>query len=243
MTTTSQIRSRPLDDLARFRWHTGAEPTPVSPDSAPGLLFRDIGPVATAQFLRTGLRRLAGPMTPITYLRTADYREPYIDYGAIGRLVVLQPMKLCSWHSGLPHIYIAAAARMPGADALAFVPGGIDLHEATLRLDGVRTPDEAREAFAAADNAAARAEHLAHLDHLNTECAATERFARRLRIALQIGDTATRERLCECLSRHGFDESDLCSAWHHLKNERRELLKEMLPRMHEQATSWIRCEQ
>src|SRR5262245_32186813 len=100
-------------NLARFRWHTGAEPFRVESDAAPALLFRDIGPVAMEQFLRGGLGRLAGPMTPITYLRTADYREPYTDHARIGRLVVLRPMELHPWHSGLPHIYIADAAQTP----------------------------------------------------------------------------------------------------------------------------------
>ena len=44
----------PVENLARFRWHTGAEPIPVSADAAPSLLFRDIGPIAMAQFLRAG---------------------------------------------------------------------------------------------------------------------------------------------------------------------------------------------
>ncbi len=231
------------ENLARFRWHTGAEPLPVAAETAPALLFRDIGPVAMQQFLRSGLRRLAGPMTPITYLRTADYQEPYHDYGAIGRLVVLQPMSLSPWHSGLPHIYIAAAARMPNADALAFVPGGIDLHEATRRLEGVRTANEAREAFAGKDSDSGRAAHLAHLECLTAECASTERFARPLRVALQMGNATDCEHLRDCLARHDVNESDLCTAWHHLEQQRREWLKEVLPRMLEEARPWICCEQ
>ncbi len=229
------------DNIARFRWHTGAEPTPVSPEAAPPVLFRDIGPVAMAQFLRTGLRRLAGPMTPITYLRTADYREPYTDHGPIGRLVVLRPMELRPWHSGVPHIYIAAAARLPEADALGFVPGSLDLGQATLLIEGARTAAEAREAFSRFDSTAVREDHLNHLDRINEECRQAEQLAHPLRITFQTGSPSTREHLRELLSRHGLDESDLCAAWHHLALERRELLREILPRVSEQAASLIRC--
>src|ERR1700756_1385904 len=111
------------ENLARFRWHTGAEPAPVlEPESLP-LLFRDIGPEAMARFLRGGLRRLAGPFTPITYLRTADYREPYTDYARIGRLVLLRPQEVQPWHSGREHIFISAASLMPDTDSLGFIPG------------------------------------------------------------------------------------------------------------------------
>ena len=226
----------PAENLARFRWHTGVNPTPVAPDAAPPLLFRDIGPVAMAQFLSRGLRRLAGPMTPLTYLRTADYREPYIDHGRIGRLVVLRPMELHPWHSGLPHIYIAAAVRIPDAGVMGFVPGDLDLHEAARLLDGVQNANEAREAFAAADTFAAREEHLEHLSRLNAEAASTERLAQPLRVALQTGSTSTRERLSDIFAGHGLTESDLCAAWHHLAPGRRERLKEILPLLSEQLS-------
>jgi hypothetical protein len=241
--TTMITCAHPVDNLARFRWHTGAEPTPIPPDAPLPFLFRDVGPVAMAQFLRSGLRRLAGPMTPITYLRTADYHEPYTDYDGIGRLVVLHPMKLHPWHSGLPHIYIAAAVRMPEAAALGFVPGHVDLHEATRLLAGTRSADEAREAFTAEDNADAREDHLARLDRLNDECRVTERLALPLRIAFQTGTACARARLRELFARHGLDEMDLCSAWHHLAPQRRELLKEILPRLSEEAARWICCAQ
>jgi hypothetical protein len=232
----------PGTNLARFRWHTGAEPTPVAPAGAPPLLFRDVGPKAMAQFLRAGLRRLAGPMTPLTYLRTADYHEPYTDHGRIGRLVVLRVRELHPWHSGLPHIYIVAAHQMPDADALGFIPGHLDLPEAARRLVGARTGDEAREAFAAADDAAAREDHLAHLDRLNADCAAAERFAQPLRVALQTGNCSTRERLRELFAHHHLNERDLCSAWHHLALERRAWLREVLPRLSEKAAAWVHDE-
>ena len=35
------------------------------------------------------MRRLAGPMTPLTYLRSWRWAEPYVDHAGTGRLVVL----------------------------------------------------------------------------------------------------------------------------------------------------------
>ena len=86
-------RRYPADDLSGFRWHTGATLRPVQPGEACPVLFRDIGPAALALFLRGRLRRLAGPLSPLVYLRTADYTEPYTDYERTGRLVV-QPSRL-----------------------------------------------------------------------------------------------------------------------------------------------------
>jgi hypothetical protein len=227
------------DDLSRYRWHTGAEPTPVEADEMPSTLFRDIGPVAMAQFLRTGLRRLAGPITPITYLRTADYREPYCDYGAIGRLIVLRPAELNPWHSGLPHIYIAAANRMPNSDALASTPSGMDLHEAERRLRGVRTLGEVADVFGSTTSQIARAEHLARLDQLIAECAAAERLAHPVRLALQTGGPAKQERVRELLLLHGLTEADLCTAWHHLPRDRRDRLNAELPCLHDRSIPWL----
>src|SRR6476660_5579182 len=97
------------DDLSAFRWHTGATLRPLAPgEPCPGL-FRDIGPLALALFLRGKLPRLAGPLSPIVYMRTADYVEPYTDFERTGRLVLLRPLALGPWHSGVPHIYVSRA--------------------------------------------------------------------------------------------------------------------------------------
>src|SRR5437764_15080723 len=86
----SDTRRYPADDLAGFRWHTGATLRPVAQAEACPVLFRDIGPEALALFLRRRLRRLAGPMSPLVYMRTAEYTEPYTDYERTGRLVLLR---------------------------------------------------------------------------------------------------------------------------------------------------------
>src|SRR5215218_8489010 len=96
------------ENLARFRYHTGATLRPLAPDEPCRILFRDVGPVAAAAFLGGRLPRLAGPLAPILYTRTADYREPYVDYGRVGRLVFLQPKALNPWFSGVATIYVAS---------------------------------------------------------------------------------------------------------------------------------------
>jgi hypothetical protein len=184
-----------------------------------------------AIFLRGGLQRLSGPVTPITYLRTADYLEPYTDYARIGRLALLRPMEVHPWHSGVEHIFISTACRMPGTDSLGFIPGTLTLPQAAGALAGVRTREELREAFGGDEYDDLQSESLAHLDNLNRECRESERWGVRCRRIFQMGSPDARQRLTEELEFFGLDESDLCSAWHHLPIERRNLLKDVLPRL------------
>src|SRR5438045_77285 len=93
------IRPYPADDLSGFRWHTGATLRPLAAEAACPVLFRDIGPAALARFLRGQLRRLAGPLSSLVYMRNADYIEPYIDHEGTGRLVLLRPLTLQPWHA------------------------------------------------------------------------------------------------------------------------------------------------
>jgi hypothetical protein len=228
-TFLSRRDSRAQEDLARFRWHTGAEPTPVRKDETVPILFRDIGPEAIARLLRGGLRRLAGPMTPITYLRTADYREPYTDYAAIGRLVLLRPREIEPWHSGIPHIFIAAASRMPSEESFGFVPGKIALGTAARVLAGTETVGDLRDAFGGREYDEIQRESLSELDRLIKECHLIESLAVPLRIVFQTGTTSEQMRLAAELERYGLDETDLCTAWHHLPTARRALMKAVVP--------------
>src|SRR5262245_45390935 len=102
-------RRYPADDLSGFRWHTGATLRPLGPEEVCPVLFRDIGPAALALFLRGRLRRLAGPMSPLVYMRTAEYVEPYTDHERTGRLVFLRPLLLHPWHAGTGHVHVARA--------------------------------------------------------------------------------------------------------------------------------------
>src|SRR5262245_43147375 len=134
MRETPAASGYPADRLAGFRWHTGADLRPLAPDEVCPVLFRDVGPEATALFLRGQLRRLAGPLSPIIYMRTEDYVEPYVDPERIGRLVFLRPLRLHVWHSGVPSIYVASARHLCDPETVGFVPGEVPLAEAARRL-------------------------------------------------------------------------------------------------------------
>ena len=210
-------------DLRRYRWHTGAELRRVDPDQALEPLFRDIGTDALLLFLRGELRRLAGPMTPLTYTRTWRWQEPYVDYEQTGRLVFLRPHALEPWHSGVEHVYVAPASTRVSDDAFGYVPGDVSLREHAERLSDVRTRPELREALGGSlyDE---RLEHdRARLVSLHAEREESERRLRPLREALQRGEPEAREKL----ERLGIQESELCQAFHHVSREARARILEL----------------
>ena len=227
----TQHRSVERDRLERFRWHTGADPRPIGDDETIPVLFRDIGPVAMQQFLSGHLTRLAGPMTPITYLRTADYVEPYTDYGRIGRLVLLQPATLFPWHSGVRNIYISKASRMPEKDTMAFIPSSWTLQEAAAALANVGSVNELRDIVGWNEYAEQQSETLASLQQLNNDHQTCEKHALRLRLAFQTGSLKTKQQLREQLLSEGLDEADLCTAWHHLSEGRRARMLQIVPKI------------
>ena len=219
----------PADRLGRFRWHTGATLRPLERDERCPILFRDVGPEAMGRFLEGGLprlRRLAGPLTPITYLRTADYREPYLDHGAIGRLIFLRPLALQPWRSGVPSVYVADARRLPPAEAIGFVPSSVDLVRAAELCQGVARVEELREALGGRSHDAAAADTLARIADLGATLSRTEARAEPLRRKLQSGSPAEREWALREMERRGIGEEDLCAAWHHLPERRRAYLIE-----------------
>src|SRR5690348_13834364 len=114
------------DDLSRFRYHTGATLRRLAPDEPCPRLYRDIGPEAMARFLAGRLGRLAGPMAPILYSRTAAYREPYRDHEPIGRLAFLRPRELRPWSSGVAEVYVAPVGCDARTVAVGFLPPHVD---------------------------------------------------------------------------------------------------------------------
>jgi hypothetical protein len=218
----------PVDDLSGFRWNTGATLRPLAPGEPCPVLFRDIGPAALALLLRGVLPRLAGPLSPIVYMRTAEYVEPYTDYERTGRVVILRPLALAPWHSGVSHIYVSRAR--PGVDfgTVGFVPGDVQLRDAARLVSEVRDTRELREVFGGRAHDEAVAESLHQLDRLGEELARTERIADPLRKLLHSSDRADRERGRAAMARAGLTESDVCTAWHHLPRERRAWIEEAL---------------
>jgi hypothetical protein len=213
------------EDLSRFRYHTGATLRALAPDESCRLLFRDIGPLAMAFFLRGQLKRLSGPFAPILYARTADYREPYTDHEPIGRLVFLQPKQIRPWHSGVPTIFVASLRQAFDPQTIGFVPSSVDLPRAESLLQGAEDVASLRDALGGRPHDEAVIETIASLDRTNAEHAETEKWAEPFRRKLQSRQRDEAERAKDWLAEHGLSESDLCTAWHHLPRHRRELIR------------------
>lgn len=216
------------EGLARFSYHTGAPLRRLAADEPCPILFRDLGWRATKLFLRGELRRLAGPYSPITYLRTHEYVEPYTDYEETGRLVFLRPLELHPWDSGIAPIYVAPAGTVPAPEGIGFVPGGIPLDRVAAEAAHMRGYGELREALGGPAYDDAVAETVARIDRIERELTQTEPVAEPLRRALQSSDPSLRRRAADELERLGITEHDLCAAWHHIPRGRRDYLREAL---------------
>jgi hypothetical protein len=216
------------ENLARFRYHTGATLRRLNPDELCPRLYRDIGPEAMARFLAGKLIRLAGPLAPILYSRTAQYREPYRDYEPVGRLVFLCPRQLRPWFSGVAEVYVAPLRLDVNSVTVGYLPGHIEPCQAESLLEGVENLCDLRGALGGRQYDEAIVETAAGLDRLNREHVETEILAEPVRRRLQSRDRAEVEATRDWLCRYGLDESDLCSAWHHLPRERRARLRDAL---------------
>jgi hypothetical protein len=218
-------------DLRRYSYHTGAPLRGLDPDEPCPVLFRDIGPQAMERFLTGQLTRLAGPLSPITYMRTADYQEPYIDYGRIGRLIMLQPLELSPWHSGVDSIYVARSTRMTSSESLGFVPGDVDLKQAQQVLMGAENIAELRDILGPKAYDQSLRDSVQRLRRLNESSTATDKAgALLLREALKSRANERREWAMDCMKEHSVTESDLCTAWHHIPDARRAALCEIFSR-------------
>jgi hypothetical protein len=216
------------DNLARFRYHTGATLRRLAPDERCPRLYRDIGPEAMARFLDGRLARLAGPLAPILYTRTAVFQEPYQDYEPVGRLVFLKPRELRPWFSGIANVYVASLRHQASAVTVGFLPPHIDPSRAEALLVGVETLADLRDALGGHAHHEAILEIRASLERLISELAETEVRAEPLRRRLQSRDRAEAEAARDWLGRRGLNETDLCSSWHHLPRERRARLRDAL---------------
>lgn len=221
------------DNLKQYSWHTGARLRPFNPDETLPVLFRDIGPVAMSTFLEKGLKRLAGPVTPITYMRTAAYQEPYTDYEGIGRLVFLQPLQLKPWYSGVSDIYVALASRLPNVETIAFVPGTLPLVQAEQLSCDIVNNHEWREVLGGREYDEILTDSLERLNRLNQALQDSEKQGLPLRRALQSSQRSIRLRARDTMQQFGLTESDLCTAWHHIAPERRAVICDALKRVSE----------
>jgi hypothetical protein len=201
----------------------------VGADERCPLLFRDLGPDGMALYLAGRLTRLAGPLSPLLYLRSAAYLEPYTDHEDTGRLVVLAPRLLAPWHSGVPEVYVAQASLGVMPQHMACVPQEWATPAGERRLSGLPDAAAVREVLGGRLHDERLADVAARLTALAAALEASERLARPLRAQLQSGSLASREAVRRQMRTCGIDERDLCSAWHHLPRERRARL-----------TAWLR---
>ena len=210
------LRPYPGDDLSGFRWHTGASLRPWAAGETCPVLFRDVGPAALATFLRGRLRRLAGPLSPLVYLRTVDYSEPYIDHERTGRLALVRPLLLHPWHAG-----VAATSASPAPFLAWMAAASASCREtfhwhALPNCSATRPTSGSCEVLGGRAHDEAVAESLHALDRLGEELEASEILAAPLRRALQSAARRPREQARSEMDRLGLTESDLCTAWHHL---------------------------
>jgi hypothetical protein len=212
------------ENLARFRFHTGAPITRLSAGESCPPLFRDIGFEAMGRFLRGQLRRLCGPLSPITYLRTADYREPYIDYGRIGRIMLLQPQAVTPWHAGIDAVYVASRGTLIDPNTMVFIPAEIPLALASERFAAVKQRRELVDAIRPQHYQAMIAATIERLEKIERTHQETELVAAPLRKLFQSAKPRERDAAVQCMDQAGLSESDLCTAWHHLPDERREFI-------------------
>ena len=207
--------------LRQYRWHTGADLEPVMLDEPIPPLVRDLGLDGMNLFLQRGLNRLAGPMTPLTYMRTAHYEEPYIDHGKIGRLLILSPREIEPWHSGVPEIYVADATNIAQPESLVFYPPHLPLVDVPKYVNGARNRNEFRESMGDGDYDDIVEDAKLRVRKLFDEAEENDRVLVKIRRDFQNGCREIRDFLEEA----ELDESDLCTAWHHLPEERRDRLK------------------
>ncbi|MBI5514318.1 MAG: hypothetical protein HY909_11150 [Deltaproteobacteria bacterium] len=215
------------EDLQEFRWHTGAEPRPLDPESPTPVLFRDLGPAAMERWLTGALPRLAGPPSPVTWLRTERYAEPYTDHLGVGRLVLLPTVPWRPWYSGVDECYVTLAERSPYAPGVGLAPPSVDEPGLVREARGMRSVAELEEHLGATARAW-REGLLPRLRDFARDLAETELRAAPLRRMMQCRVEALRERARRSMEALGLTEGDLCTAWHHLSEVRREHLREAL---------------
>jgi hypothetical protein len=218
----------PGADLSRFRYHTGARLTPLAPHERCPLLFRDLGLPGMALYLSGRLSRLAGPLSPLLYLRSARYVEPYTDHEDIGRLVLLHPAGLGPWHSGVPEVYVAQADLTLAPALMACVPQQCATPQGQQALAGLPDAAAVREVLGGREHDQRLADLAARITALQQSLAASERLAAPVRALLQAGSSREREAVRREMREQDIGERDLCSAWHHLPRAARSRLDRWL---------------
>ncbi len=224
------------EDLSRYRYHTGAQPRRLECDEPCPPLFRDVGMEPMSRFLQGRLTQLCGIHSPITYLRSADYREPYVDHGCIGRIMLLKPEAVRPWHSGIDTVYIAARTIKIDPQSMIFIPAEISLHEAATRFVDAACLDEVLEIVGRADYQSMQQATHSRLTELIETHVQSEKKGAKLRCKFQSWQQGDREIAAKWMDKLGLTESDLCTAWHHIPTARREWIQAALCELPEVLT-------
>jgi hypothetical protein len=220
----------PARDLREFSWHTGGAVRPLGDGEPRPVLFRDLGPAATLLLLDGRLLRLAGPTSPVTYLRTAAYREPFVEHGDFGRVVVLPCARAAVWHAGIAEVFVTDAAAGVEPGAMALVPDDTDLAALGQDAAAMRSTGELREHLGGAVHDGWLADTAERLRGFARELAEVEAGFGPLRRAFQATDNARRRRARARMAALGLTEVDLCAAWHHIAAARRAELIDLVRR-------------
>lgn len=215
-------------DLTIFSWHTGGPVRALGEGERCPALFRDLGPAAMLRLLRGGLPRLAGPTSPVTYARTVDYVEPYVDHEDFGRVAMLPWGTWRPWHAGMAEVYVTDAETRFDPSCMTVAPGEV-LTSVAREAPRLRTMAELGEVLGRHHGEWCEA-LAARLDVFGKELDEVERVMEPLRRAFQSGDRAERSRAREWMASRALAESDLCSPWHHLPRERRAFVLDALER-------------
>lgn len=208
-------------DLTGFSWHTGGPVRALAEGEAPPALYRDLGPEAMLRLLRGRLPRLAGPTSPVTYLRTADYVEPYEDHEHFGRLVLLPWGAWRPWHSGVERVYVTDADARFDPACMDVLPDDGGIARVSAEARAMASLAELRELLGGRHHDAWKAELGRRLETFTEELADVERAMAPLRRAYQSSDDDLRRRARDRMAERSITERDLCSPWHHLSRERR----------------------
>lgn len=217
--------------MRRFSYHTGAPLRRIRAGEPCPTLFRDLGLRATAMFLRGELPRLAGPLSPITYMRTIDFEEPYTDFDDVGRLIFLRPREQEPWFSGVSGVYVAPLRPLTDEASVALVPSGVSLEIAAELAQSIDRVEDFVDGLGGARHQQRLASERARLEVLQSECDLTEALARPLRQSLQSRRGELRASAREAMDRFNVQEHDLCAAWNHIPRSRRDHLKASLEEM------------
>jgi hypothetical protein len=208
-------------DLRVFGWHTGGAVRRLGDGELRPLLLRDLGPEATLRLLDGRLGRLAGPTSPVTYLRTARYEEPFVDHGHFGRIAVLASASAEVWHAGIAEVFIASADIGFEPHRMALVPDDTDLAALAEGAAAMQDAGELREHLGGAVHDHWRADTAERLRCFARELAAVEVHLAPLRRAFQAAGERRRQAARDRMAALGLTEVDLCAAWHHIAPQRR----------------------